>query len=114
MEELAAFSFKGKFNGAVGGYQAMISAYPEIDWLKLSRELVEGLGFDWRDLTTQIAPADDLVKLCSIYQRLNLILVDLNQDVWRYISDGWLLKKVKRIFGVQPCLKKLIQLSLKL
>jgi len=98
LAELEAFAFKGKFNGAVGGYQAMVVAYPEIDWLKLSRELIEGMGFDWRDLTTQIAPADDLVKLCSIFQRLNLILLDLNQDIWRYISDGWLVQKGKEGF----------------
>lgn len=97
-QELAEFNFKAKFNGAVGGYQAMVLAYPEVNWLKLSQELVEGLGFKWQDLTTQIAPADDLVKLLSIFQRLNLILVDLNQDVWRYVSDGWLVQKGKENF----------------
>ncbi len=98
LEELKAFKLHGKFSGAVGGYQAMQLAYPKINWPQLSQELVKNLGFNFVEVTTQICPADDLVKLFSIFYRLNGILLDLNQDIWRYISDGWLLQKGKEKF----------------
>ena len=98
LEELEDFKLHGKFNGAVGGYQAMQLAYPEVDWPKFSQELVESLGFDFAAVSTQICPADDLVKLFSVFYRLNGVLLDLNQDLWRYISDGWLSQKGKEKF----------------
>lgn len=98
LEELNDFKLHGKFSGAVGGYQAMQLTHPEINWPKFSRELVTSLNFDFVEVSTQIAPADDLVKLFSIFYRLNGILLDLNQDIWRYISDSWLLQKGKENF----------------
>lgn len=98
LEELEDFKLHGKFNGAVGGYQAMQLAYPSVNWPKFSQELVESLGFSFVAASTQICPADDLVKLFSIFYRLNGVLLDLNQDLWRYISDGWLSQKGKEKF----------------
>lgn len=97
-KELESFNFRGKFNGAVGGYHALFTAFPKIDWQKFSKEFVESFGFDFVEVTTQIAPADDLVKLFSIINRFNNVLLDLNQDVWRYISDGWLAQTGKEKF----------------
>ncbi|MBP7740567.1 adenylosuccinate lyase [Candidatus Woesebacteria bacterium] len=94
-KELSNFNFRGKFNGAVGGYHALFTAFPKIDWQKFSKEFVESFGFDFIEITTQIAPADDLVKLFSIFNRINNVLLDLNQDIWRYISDGWLAQTGK-------------------
>lgn len=98
LEELDDFKFYGKFNGAVGGYQAMQLAYPNVDWPNFSKKLVESLGFKFIPLTTQICPADDLVRLFAIFHRFNGVLLDLNQDIWRYISDGWLSQKGKENF----------------
>ncbi len=98
LEELKDYKFHGKFSGAVGGYQAMQLSFPKIDWQKFSRKFVESFGFNFVETATQIAPADDLVKLFSIFYRINSVFIGLNQDVWRYISDGWLLQKGKEKF----------------
>lgn len=98
LAEIKDCKLHGKFSGAVGGYQAMHLAHPEVNWPELSRELVGELGFELVEVTTQIAPADDLVKVFSIFHRLNSILLDLNQDIWRYISDGWLVQQGKEQF----------------
>jgi adenylosuccinate lyase len=98
LTEIKEVKLHGKFSGAVGGYQAMYLAHPQVNWPELSRELVSELGFELVEVTTQIAPADDLVKVFSIFQRLNSILLDLNQDIWRYISDGWLVQLGKEQF----------------
>lgn len=79
----------GKLNGAVGNYNALKYSLPDLDWVKLSSEFVEGLGFIPELFTTQINPNDDIVELLQIYHRFNTILLDFNQDMWRYISDGW-------------------------
>lgn len=98
MQEIKEVKLQGKFSGAVGAYQAMHLAHPEVNWPELSRELVGELGFELVEVSTQIAPADDLVKIFSIFHRLNSILLDLNQDIWRYISDGWLVQQGKEQF----------------
>jgi len=98
LTEIKEVKLQAKFSGAVGGCQAMHLAHPEVNWPQLSQELVAELGFDLAAVTTQIAPADDLVKVFSIFHRLNSILLDLNQDIWRYISDGWLVQLGKEQF----------------
>ncbi len=98
LEELKTFKLHGKFSGAVGGYQAMHFTYPAVNWPQLGQELVNQLGFDFVSVATQICPNDDLVKLFTIFHRLNSILLDLNQDLWRYISDSWLVQKGKENF----------------
>jgi adenylosuccinate lyase len=97
-KELQDFKLSGKLSGAVGGYQAMQFTCPAVNWLKFGQEFVNDLNFDFVEVTTQICPSDDLVKLFSIFYRLNGILLDLNQDIWRYISDGWLSQKGKEKF----------------
>ncbi|MBV52790.1 MAG: adenylosuccinate lyase [Coxiellaceae bacterium] len=76
----------GKFNGAVGNYNAHLSAYPDIDWIELTEALVTSLGLTHNPMTTQIEPHDALAELLDHLARLNVILIDLNKDIWGYIS----------------------------
>jgi adenylosuccinate lyase len=96
VSRISNYKLEGKFNGAVGGYQALSLAYPQLDWLSFSQELVESFGFKFLPISTQINPQDDLVSLFQIIQHLNLILIGLNQDFWRYISDDWLVQLGKK------------------
>ena len=79
----------GKFNGAVGNYNAHLSAYPDIDWPTVSREFVESLGLEWNPMTTQIEPHDYMAELFQAITRFNTILLDFDRDVWSYISLGY-------------------------
>ncbi len=88
-EQVAATPIRGKFNGAVGNFNAHLAAYPEVDWPYLSQKFVEGLGLDWQQMTTQIEPHDDLAALCHAMARLNTVLIDLDRDLWGYISLGY-------------------------
>lgn len=83
----------GKFNGAVGIYNAHILAAPEIDWIKYSRDLVRSFGLKPRHITTQINPYDDMVEMFQTFQRINGIVLDFDQDMWRYISDDWFIQE---------------------
>lgn len=98
IQEIKAFRLHGKFSGAVGGYQAMQLASPITEWRRLSQELLAEFDLQQAAVTTQICPNDDIVALLSSFMRLNGILLDLNQDIWRYISDGWLKQKDKEQF----------------
>lgn len=80
----------GKFNGAVGNYNAHLSAYPEINWAITNRDFVTSLGLDWNAYTTQIEPHDGVAELLQAMQRANTILIDLARDIWGYISLGYL------------------------
>ena len=84
----------GKWNGAVGNYNAHLAAYPELDWPALARDFVEGLGLEWNPYTTQIEPHDHLAEVVAIIARFNTILVDLCRDLWGYISLGYFRQKV--------------------
>jgi len=83
----------GKINGAVGNYNAHLSAYPEIDWEANARAFVEQLGLSWNPYTTQIEPHDYIAELFSALARFNTILIDLNRDIWGYISLGYFKQK---------------------
>ena len=83
----------GKINGAVGNYNAHLSAYPEIDWAQNAREFIESLGLDWNPYTTQIEPHDYIAELYDSVARFNTILIDLDRDVWGYISLGYFKQK---------------------
>ena len=83
----------GKINGAVGNYNAHLSAYPEIDWAQNAREFIESLGLDWNPYTTQIEPHDYITELYDSVARFNTILIDLDRDVWGYISLGYFKQK---------------------
>jgi len=86
----------GKFNGAVGNFYALKLAYPDIDWDKFSREFVNSFSLDYSSTTTQINPFEDIIVVFQNIQRINGILLDYVQDMWRYISDGWLKLKVEK------------------
>ena len=86
----------GKLAGAVGNFNALQFAYPNIDWLKFSSKFVESFGFQPNLVTTQINPYEDMIEYFQIYQRINNILIDFDQDIWRYISDDWFIQEVKK------------------
>jgi len=92
--EFASIKPLGKMNGAVGNYNAHISAYPEIDWQQETRDFVQGLGLEWNPYTTQIEPHDYIAEIFHAVERFNTILIDFNRDVWSYISLGYFRQKV--------------------
>ena len=83
----------GKFNGAVGNFNAHLSAYPNVDWATVSREFVESLGLEWNPMTTQIEPHDYMAELFQAISRFNTILLDFDRDIWSYISLGYFKQK---------------------
>jgi adenylosuccinate lyase len=85
----------GKMNGAVGNYNAHLAAYPDVDWEALSRRVVESFGIGFNTHTTQIEPHDAMAELFDAFARANTILIDLDRDVWGYISLGYFRQKLK-------------------
>jgi len=79
----------GKINGAVGNYNAHLSAYPDVDWQANAQQFVEALGLQWNPYTTQIEPHDFIAEMFAACCRFNTILIDLNRDIWGYISLGY-------------------------
>ena len=79
----------GKINGAVGNYNAHLSAYPTVDWEENANSFVSSLGLEWNPYTTQIEPHDYIAELYDAVARLNTILIDFDRDVWGYISQGY-------------------------
>src|SRR5262245_49101051 len=92
---IAAVTAMGKINGAVGNYNAHLMAYPDFDWERFCRRFVERLGLEFNAYTTQIEPHDWLAELLDAYARANSILLDLDRDLWGYISLGYFRQKVK-------------------
>jgi adenylosuccinate lyase len=95
-DRIAAVKLTGKFNGAVGNYNAHLAAYPGVDWEKLARGLVEGFGLEFNPYTIQIEPHDSIAELFDACARANTVLIDLDRDVWGYISLGYFRQKVKK------------------
>ncbi len=93
--QLQQVEILGKMNGAVGNFNAHLSAYPELDWMALSKEFVEGLGLDWNPHTTQIESHDYMAEYFHVLSRINTILIDLSRDIWSYISLGYFKLKLK-------------------
>ncbi len=93
--QVAAVEILGKINGAVGNYNAHLSAYPDIDWEKTAQGFVEALGLAWNPYTTQIEPHDYIAELFHAIARFNTVLIDFDRDVWGYISLGYFKQKVK-------------------
>ena len=93
-EQFAAVRILGKANGAVGNFNAHLAAYPDADWPRLGRALVEALGLEWNPYTTQIEPHDWTAQYCDALARCNTILVDLCRDFWGYVSLGYFRQKV--------------------
>lgn len=86
-----------KLSGAVGGYHAWTFVHPEIDWVDTINQFIATLGFQPLLLTTQSNPNDDIVRFSALLEQYNTILLDFCQDIWRYISDGWLAQKGKEL-----------------
>lgn len=91
---IAAVEILGKLNGAVGNFNAHLSAYPQVDWVALSKKVIEGeLGLTQNLFTTQIEPHDYMAELFDALSRWNTILIDLNRDIWTYISMAYFGQK---------------------
>jgi len=88
-QDLRRFRFRGKLNGATGNYSALMAAFPEHDWIAFSRQFVDGLGFDANPCTTQIEDHDTWSAYFSLTKRINCIVLDMDCDLWAYISRGW-------------------------
>ena len=96
IKRIAAVEILGKMNGAVGNYNAHLSAYPTFDWENFSRNVVENsLGLTFNPYTIQIEPHDYMAELFDAVARANTILLDLNRDVWGYISLGYFKQRTK-------------------
>lgn len=87
--QVAGVELLGKINGAVGNYNAHLIAYPKVDWEAFAKNLVESLGLVWNPFTTQIEPHDCIAELFDAVRRFNVILLDLDRDLWSYISIGY-------------------------
>lgn len=86
----------GKINGAVGNYNAHLSAYPEVDWTSHAQSFItERLGLTFNPYTTQIEPHDYIAELFDAVRRFNTVLIDYNRDIWQYISLGYFKQKLK-------------------
>ena len=85
--------YLGKFNGAVGNFNAHVFAYPEVDWIEHSRAFVESFGLVWNPLTTQIESHDFIAELLATIARIDTILLGFCRDVWAYISIGYFRQK---------------------
>jgi len=94
-EHIAGVKLTAKFNGAVGNYNAHVAAYPGVDWEKIARGLVEGLGLEFNAYTTQIEPHDSIAELFDAFARANTILIDLDRDIWGYVALGYFRQKAK-------------------
>lgn len=93
--QLKANDILGKINGAVGNFNAHLSAYPDFDWEAFAKVFVEKLGLSYNPMTIQIEPHDYMAELYDCLSRINTILIDLNRDIWGYISVGYFKQKVK-------------------
>ncbi len=91
---IAAVSLSGKINGAVGNYNAHLAAYPALDWEGFARNFVEALRLEFNPYTTQIEPHDALAELFDACARANTILIDLDRDIWGYVSLGYFKQRV--------------------
>ncbi|HEY9201538.1 MAG TPA: adenylosuccinate lyase [Gammaproteobacteria bacterium] len=90
---VAEVKLLGKANGAVGNYNAHLSAYPKLDWATFSQKFIESLGIDFNPYTIQIEPHDYMAELFDAISRFNTILIDISRDIWGYISVGYFKQK---------------------
>ena len=94
IDQLESIDILGKINGAVGNFNAHEVACPQVDWIKLAKEFVEGFGLTWNPLTTQIEPHDYQAELFHCLTRVNTILIDFSRDIWSYISLDYFKQKM--------------------
>ena len=101
MKRLKEWTILVKFGGATGNWNAHVIAFPDADWLEFGKRFIEGLNegyeilLELNPITTQIESHDTYAELFDTLRRINVILTDLSQDMWRYISDGWIRQKQK-------------------
>ena len=95
ISDIAAVVPLAKMNGAVGNYNAHLSAYPEVDWPALSAKVLRSMGLTQNTHTIQIEPHDWMARLFDAISRANTILIDLNRDIWGYISMGYFKQRLK-------------------
>ncbi|MBV1882289.1 MAG: adenylosuccinate lyase [Pseudomonadales bacterium] len=93
LQQIKSCEILGKINGAVGNYNAHLSAYPQLDWETTAQEFVTSLGLTFNPYTTQIEPHDYIAELFDALARFNVILIDFNRDIWGYISLGYFKQK---------------------
>jgi adenylosuccinate lyase len=93
LKQIGSQEYLGKFNGAVGNFNAHSIAYPEVDWEAVSRSFVESLGLTYNPLTTQIESHDYVAEIFHVLTRFNNILLDFDRDMWLYISHGYFKQK---------------------
>jgi adenylosuccinate lyase len=92
--QLESHRFEAKLTGAVGNFNALVSAAPQINWSKFSQKFVQNFGLESNLVTTQILPYDNWIEYFNTLHLVNSILIDFAQDMWRYISDDYLKLKV--------------------
>ena len=92
-QQVAETQIVGKANGAVGNYNAHISAYPEVDWPTFSQQFIESIGLQINPFTIQIEPHDYMAEMFDAISRFNTILIDLSRDIWAYISNAYFKQK---------------------
>jgi len=93
-DEIAHHKFKAKLSGAVGNFNALQFAAPNVDWISFSQDFIQGLDLEPDVITTQILPYDNWVRYFDMVKLTNALLIGYTQDIWRYISDGILKQKV--------------------
>ena len=93
LRQIEAVEMLAKMNGAVGNYNAHLSAYPDCDWPAISRQVIESMGLDWNPYTTQIEPHDYIAELFDALARFNTIMIDFSRDIWSYVSIGYFKQK---------------------
>ncbi|ABL02697.1 Adenylosuccinate lyase [Candidatus Ruthia magnifica str. Cm (Calyptogena magnifica)] len=93
IKQLKSVKIMGKFNGAVGNFNAHICAYPDLDWQQISQDFIESLGINYSMYTTQIEPHDYIAEYFHSVNRFNTILIDFCRDIWGYVSLGYFKQK---------------------
>ncbi|MCJ8337498.1 MAG: adenylosuccinate lyase [Pseudomonadales bacterium] len=93
IKQLKNTEFLGKINGAVGNYNAHISAYPDVDWEEHAKAFIASLGLDFNPYTTQIEPHDYIAEMFDAFCRFNTIIIDFDRDIWAYISNAYFKQK---------------------
>ena len=93
--KIAEVPLRAKMNGAVGNYNAHLSAYPDVDWPAISKQTIESLGLTWQPMSAQIEPHDYMAELFDAIARVNTILIDFCRDTWGYISLGFFKQRLK-------------------
>ena len=93
IESISSVALLGKINGAVGNYNAHLSAYPSVDWESFAEQFIDDLGLTYNPYTTQIEPHDYMAELFDAIARANTVLIDFSRDIWGYISLGYFKQK---------------------